>query len=1066
MSNYTLTYDKSKSQEIYIEDCKSNNNPYFKDEYEKTKKLIDEIVRFQNDEENKTTIKQYGCNNRILFIGQRGCGKTSVMRSLAKHLSSEEYQTTDLQTPKVKFCCLPIVDPSHFDNNDSILLTVITNMFSEAKRRMNEAKNEFDTFGRENLLNQFEKVFKSLSSIDLELSSHTLETLNRKSDAEDLSNKIKQLVDEYLKFTGYGKDNSKLVLLIDDLDMSVSYAPDMLEQLRKYLEIDNLIILMSANLGQLTNEMREKYSSAFKNTLKDSNQALSIDVEDLATKYLLKLFPTSRRINVERHVSQLLETNLKVVNANDTCPKNSDGCSGSYNLNARINITNKCFCGKWDESEAKSDDSKGDDSKGNFQKMILSLIWEKTRLLFIPKDPDNTLHPIIPTNLRDLVQFLDMLTDLEEVKPKDGNLFKDLTSYNLCEKNLKKFKNYVMNIWIPNHLSVEEELVFKNIPTDITEINKHLINSINVIGTRHKNRLMSRQVDLYMIERNAENINIDRDIYTMVSPNDPKFVKANKISDIFNQPSNYSYGDLLLMIDKYETYFESEEDRKFTDAIKIYYSILLFETMFFKSKNVEYEFSDSTDNNGIKKEYPIIPIQRLIGGNVYYPNYFEIITDKNFNQKGPSFDAKRAFYHKVKVNNNNINGKDYPLFAVLYYGDIRPDRYEKEHIYDTTFSKNAEVDGANYVTFDILSILNNMLNPCHTLNRFDVNLEDRKEIIDEIREWGFYNKIENGESGEKQEEIHIPNAILPFYSVDMMLSYLSKSYQTSEVVNTSSKEEQSQDKKAKVDPKVLNEMSKKMFSLNDLSKEFRGTSYYIDKCLTILDKLSLNNPNKKAIKSHINSGNYSDAIIDEYSINQELAEEYNSYIKKLDFFYGCDNKIFDSCQTIVNSISDNNAKEVLSKNIQIIQASYYKYIKITFSLEYKDCPENIQAIYRDYVIALIMEHYEGNKKDRNNLIKDLHKFTTVSEIYKHLVETLWDNAIMELLIRAEIQQEVRKPDSVAKYYNLLWNETEKMLDYITVKDKDNKPVIDINSIYEELCNMAGQAFINESFSLT
>ncbi|MCQ2306667.1 MAG: AAA family ATPase [Bacteroidales bacterium] len=1074
MSNYTLTYDKSKSQEIYIEDCKSNKNPYFKDEYEKANVLINEIVRFQNDEKNKTTIKQYGCNNRILFIGQRGCGKTSVMRSLAKHLSSEEYQTTDSKVPKVKFCCLPIVDPSHFNNNDNILLTVITNMFSEAKMRMSGA----DTFGRENLLSQFEKVFKSLSSINLELSSHTLETLNRKSDAEDLSDKIKQLVDEYLKLTGYGKDNSKLVLLIDDLDMSVSYAPDMLEQLRKYLEIDNLIVLISANLGQLANEMREKYSSAFKNTLKDSNQALSIDVEDLATKYLLKLFPTSRRINVERHVSQLLETDLKVVNANDTCPKNSDGCSGSYNLNARINITTKCFCGKWDESEAKGDDSNGNDSKGDFQKKILSLIWEKTRLLFIPKDPDNTLHPIIPTNLRDLVQFLDMLTDLEDVKPKDGNskggnLFEDLESYNSCEKNLKKFKNYVMNIWIPNHLSVEEELVFKNIPTDITEINKHLINSINVIGTRHKNRLMSRQVDLSMIERNAENINIDRDIYTMVSPNDPKFVKANKISDIFNQPSNYSYGDLLLMIDKYETYFESGEDRKFTDAIKIYYSILLFETMFFKSKNVEYEFSDSTDNNGIKKEYPIIPIQRLIGGNVYYPNYFEIITDKNFNQKGPSFDAKRAFYHKVKVNNNNINGKDYPLFAVLYYGDIRPDRYEKEHIYDTTFSKNAEVDGANYVTFDILSILNNMLNPCHTLNRFDVNLEDRKEIIDEIRKWGFYNKIENGESGEKQEEIHIPNAILPFYSVDMMLSYLSKSYQTSEVVNTSSKEEQSQDKKAKVDPKVLNEMSKKMFSLNGLSKEFCGISFYIDKCLTILDKLTFpNKTGKKTKKSHINNGNYSDAKINNNDVtnpndNNTLLQEYNHNLEILEKFNDCKNTIFnDAISDLNNNVDDEHAKEVLKKNLQIIQASYYKYKKIAVSMEYKDCPDDIQAIYRNYVIALIMENYEGSKKDRNNLIKDLHKFTTVSEIYKHLVETLWDNAIMELLIRAEIQQEVRKPDSVAKYYNLLWNETEKMLDYITVKDKDNKPVIDINSIYKELCNMAGQAFINGSFSLT
>lgn len=1052
MSNYTLTYDKSKSQEIYIEDCKSNKNPYFKDEYEKANVLINEIVRFQNDEKNKTTIKQYGCNNRILFIGQRGCGKTSVMRSLAKHLSSEEYQTTDSKVPKVKFCCLPIVDPSHFNNNDNILLTVITNMFSEAKMRMSGA----DTFGRENLLSQFEKVFKSLSSINLELSSHTLETLNRKSDAEDLSDKIKQLVDEYLKLTGYGKDNSKLVLLIDDLDMSVSYAPDMLEQLRKYLEIDNLIVLISANLGQLANEMREKYSSAFKNTLKDSNQALSIDVEDLATKYLLKLFPTSRRINVERHVSQLLETDLKVVNANDTCPKNSDGCSGSYNLNARINITTKCFCGKWDESEAKGDDSNGNDSKGDFQKKILSLIWEKTRLLFIPKDPENTLHPIIPTNLRDLAQFLDMLMDLDDVKPKENNLFYDKDSYNNCKENLQKFKNYVMSTWIPNHLSVEEEMVFKNIPADITEINKHLINSINVIGNRHKNQLMSRQVDLGMIERNAENVNIDRDIYTMVSPNDPKFIKANKISDIFNQPSNYSYGDLLLIIDKYETYFESEEHRRLTDAIKIYYSILLFETMFFKSNNVEYDFKKEDKN----KKYPIIPIQRLIGGNVYYPNYFEIITDKNFNQKGPSFDAKRAFYHKVKVNDGGEVGNGYPLFAVLYYGDIRPDRYEKDHIYDTTFSKNAEVDGNKYVTFDILSILNNMLNPCHTLSRFDdTNHQpnDLDAIIENIRAWGDINKIRDI---NKIDDKFVPNAILPFYSVDMMLSYLSKSYQTSEVATGLISKTYEAEKNLIAD-------GKNMFSLREDDADMAFLGFYVplykSKCLTILNKLNLSNNIKNKYITALDNDDYQGAKISNSkkisnSNENEQCKEYNEMIENLikyNKYVNSSNSIFKKCKDDVKNIKiiDDSSIVLLSDNLLILKESYNSYKKLTTSTDNKGCPDDTQAIYRDYVIALIMSNYKGSKKDRDNLIKGLHKFTTVSEIYKHLVEVLWDNAIMEMLIRADIQEEIRKQDSVGKYYELLWKETEKMLSDISVETR----------IYKSLCIEAEKNFITDSF---
>lgn len=1004
MSDYTLTYRKDKSQEIYVEKIENEKNEhlYFEQEYKDARKLIKEIVDVQgtkNDnreqrKDKKNKIKKYGCNNRILFTGQRGCGKTSVMRSLAEYLSSEdnpEFRPKDDKDKEydVKFSCLPMVDPSHFDNNNNILLTVITSMFSEAKRRMKEDRE--DVFGREDLLKQFEKVFKSLDSIKSELSSYTLESLNRKSDAEDLREKMNRLVDRYLQYQGCG-DESRLLLLIDDIDMSVSYAPEMLEQLRKYLELDNLIILMSANLGQLSNEMREKYSSAFQNTLKDSNQALSIDVEDLATKYLLKLFPTSRRINVERHISHLLRTNLII-----------------------------------------SEPGK-EDIKGEFQKVILSQIWGKTRLLFIPKDHSNTLHPIIPTNLRDLAQFLDMLTSLEKVEQGKENLFENPEEYNKCNKNLQVFKSYVMNTWIPNHLTVEEELVFHNIPTDITEINKHLINSINVIGTTHKTDLMSREVGLDMIERNAENINIDRDIYTMVSPNDPKFVKANKISDIFNQPSNYSYGDLLLMIDKYETYFESEEHRKFTDAIKIYYSILLFETMFFKSQNVDYTFED-------KKEYEVIPIQKLIGGNVYYPNYFEIITDKNFNQKGPSFDAKRAFYHKVKVDDKKKVGDEYPIFAVLYYGDIRPDRYEKDHIYDTTFSKNAEVDGVNYVTFDILSILNNMLNPCHTLSRLDdVNFRPKENIwnniVNAIVNWGKENTI---------GDMSIPNAILPFYSVDIMLQYLTQSYSATTVIGSSSNDYG--------EYKDLIELGWRNLFLS-------GDKIFIELLILVLKlrcKRILNNSNlpiaiKKEIITSIENGTYETAILS--NNRKKILQKYSELIGKIIKYRA----IIDSKDVNFNEIKKellsqsnyhDDIDKILINNLYIITESV-RYKDVVLSMNCRDYPIIINNLYRDFVISLLMEYYQGSKKDRNGLIKELHKFTTVTEIYKQLVEVLWENAITELLIRSDIQKNVRAHESVQNYYNLLWQETKTLL------KKEGIPL----EAYQNIYKLAKEQFLN------
>ena len=191
MSNYTLTYRKGKSQEIYIEKIGEDEQLYFQQEYNNALKLIKEIVDLQRSENDNA---KYACNNRILFAGQRGCGKTSLMRSLADYLATpkkeieyKDWEKIDFQN---NFSCLPMVDPSHFDNNNNILLTVITSMFSEAKKKMNKDKDGSDTTNREDLLKQFEKVFKSLDSIKSELSSYTLESLNRKSDAEDLKDKM------------------------------------------------------------------------------------------------------------------------------------------------------------------------------------------------------------------------------------------------------------------------------------------------------------------------------------------------------------------------------------------------------------------------------------------------------------------------------------------------------------------------------------------------------------------------------------------------------------------------------------------------------------------------------------------------------------------------------------------------------------------------------------------------------------------------------------------------------------------------------------------------------------
>lgn len=944
---------------------KESKNLYFFEEYQKSITIIKEIISdWPCLSKNTDPCQRMKCqwdnlsvNNRILFHGQRGSGKTSVTMSVAKSLEGHGigYAT---------FKVLPIINPCYFDNDTNILKTILSNMFEMAKCIIRKEENDSQRNEHEELLKQFEEVFRLLGCIELpNKEKHTLETLNEISKASGMREAMQELVNKFIKILPCKA--KYLVLVIDDVDMSVAYAATMLEQINKFLELDNLIILISANLDQLYNEMREHYSKAFEKTLGDENQSPSIDVEDLSSKYLLKLFPASRRINVERPVSKLLQTEL-IIN---------------------------------------------DKNKGSLQKAVLSLIWDKTRLLYIPKDAENTLHPVIPTNLRELAQLINLLLGMEEVDTgRDENkqmLFADKRAYENCQRNINTFKNYFLNIWVPTHLSVDEEQVFLNIPSDITEINKHLINSINVIGTKNKKRLMSREVGLDMIVRNAEDVNIDRDIYTMVSPNDPRFVKANKISDIFNRPSNYSYGDLLLMIDKYETYFESEEDRRFSNAVKIYYSILLFETMFFKSNNVKY---DKTEFAVIKaKNEDVIPIQRLIGGTVYYPNYFEIITSKYFTQKGPSFDAKRAFYHKLEAKDKASIEKDCPLFSVLYYGDIRPDRYDTRHIFDTTYDGNADVDGTKYVTFDILSILNNMLNPWHTINRTN-NVGEYSIWEKNVKKWGDYCTIND----ENVDVITTPNSILPFYSVDMMLLILKKQFS----------DEYLEEK--------VNEGDGRKKNYENLKAKYEVLKTKKENIINVRNILYACKP-EKGEKEIIVKDDVLNIKSSECQIELRRKDDQNDKGK-----YTVDeNHIYIDCNLFHNF--KNILYPLLLCRSELISKS--PYFDVDSASERISFPDR----FRDYCISLILSNYKGGIRGRDVLIKGLKKYYSPSEMYKYLVDQLWENDATEKLIRQTIQEEIRSDVTVMCYYK----ELLKLLTDSLVIDETQKTVYD--GIFRKAC---------------
>jgi hypothetical protein len=843
-TKYKIKLDKNNRKEIVIESVRGdvkkkdstdkfefNENNFFYEEYKKAEEIINSIrisyqdPKEQNSEKPKDSSPILLKNNIITFTGSRGTGKTSAMVSFGKDLEQQkEYKVLDL------------IDPSHFGKNESILLNVIILLFKSVKTHLKDTKIQPSN----DLLKKFETVFKAVKSMDeLVPKESSLEYLDQLSDSLNLVESIKKLIDDSLDFFKKGTDSKHdsdfkyLVLMIDDLDTNVAHAPKMLEQIRKFLIHKNLIILLSTNIDQLQLEMQEYYSKYFQRTFSLASPAapksdVCAEVEEMATKYLLKLLPPLQRIHIGNSANKLLNTTITIE---------IDKADSNKNI------------------------------AGDLQKVVLSLIWEKTRLIFIPRK--SCLHPIIPTNLRALNQFILMLVDMEEVErteSSENKMFQNDNEYKSVRENFLKFKDYILNVWIPSNLAFEEQQIFDNIPKDISRINKHLIQSINVIGAKHKEKLLVKPLQMYKEERKEKDL--DGDIYTFVSRNDPRFSMANKISDVYNFPSNNSMGDILLLIDKYKTYFESENNNNFIEAIKIYYSLLLFETMFF----------DEDSKFKISEPEEITNIQKLIGGTLYFPYYFEIIKDKTYdiivntwkeikekNEKIKDENKKKdddrliqELLNTLKENGVLLNtitdeqefikkysrgegrgdhlfyhesGTDYknPLF-ILYYGKSRPERSYSRHIYETTVKE----EGNEHVRFDILSLLVNILNPFHTLYRHSNNDEEYKQACKNSKYEKWLYKTE--------DEKFITNILLPIYSVDLMLFYLKNPVACDDVL--------SKDDKKAIEEKT--NVSEILICIEEKMREISTISNYYQKLLQLTkEKLARIEDDKKMISERL-----------------------------------------------------------------------------------------------------------------------------------------------------------------------------------------------------------------------
>lgn len=522
MESKTTFFYVGEETKPVVENLKRLKESIFSYHIDKSIHLIDEHLSVDPKEANDA---QDYVNNIIAFVGERGAGKTSCMCSVISILqelqNKKAYNTSfdNLKTlPQKRIHALKLIDPSFFDAVHNILEIIIGEMYNRTSRDLSTSI----TVDKENEARKLLKSFQAIKRDMLYVDKNTrferdeeLEELSLLAAGVDLRTGIQKLIADYLSYF----NSDVLLISIDDIDLNVKLAYEMVEQIRKYLILPNVMILMAVKIDQLSMVIQENLSKQFDQALKHDTRILTgNDISEMAERYINKLIPIESRIYI---------------------PSPDVFFGNSLVIKDRENVV---F-----EADTVRD-------------AIPSLIFTKCRYLFY--NTRGTTSPIVPRNLRDLRLLLQML-----IKMKD---YSEVKPINMTEAlgNKQQFKRYFFSTWLDSLEVDVRSVAIKLInETEPTLFNKKVIDLIrnmyaDATSKELKSHKMYFDIDSAMA-KDANEIKVEDNFRNILEPK--------------NLAYNISIGDVFYVLDRLLRMETSASVHRLIFFIKALYSIKLYE---------------------------------------------------------------------------------------------------------------------------------------------------------------------------------------------------------------------------------------------------------------------------------------------------------------------------------------------------------------------------------------------------------------------------------------------------------------------------------------------------------
>ncbi len=291
-----------KIEPVEIDGEKYENSNLFKIQYAETIKLIKKIVEDEN-------LEHYEKNNIIAFIGDRGSGKTSSLLSTKNYVR----QVYNKQNKEHKiFVIDQIVDPSNFTNISNIMHLFMSCLFKEylIMKYENETRSNC---GYDKLSEKFAKMqeilnFEGKKSFE---ENDPYSSLIECSDYTNVKMELKKLISDFLDFVnncnehkeGNGQSTynfgkyTEVALFIDDIDLNSKHCFEMIEQIRRNMKINKLMIFLAFKWETFKNVILKNYYYDYEVLLKyNADENLPLKLEEMARHYMVKFIPMNYRV--------------------------------------------------------------------------------------------------------------------------------------------------------------------------------------------------------------------------------------------------------------------------------------------------------------------------------------------------------------------------------------------------------------------------------------------------------------------------------------------------------------------------------------------------------------------------------------------------------------------------------------------------------------------------------------------------------------------------------------------------------------------------------------------------